>query len=440
MKIQELASKSDADKKSQMLHGRSTQTGPKLGSFKREDDFQQISAENTPEILLSILTSSKVSNPINVSQEASMIKHLQKIYGNANIQRMIHAKLTIGKSNDRYEREADQMAEQVMQMPEPKSVISNEPSVGPEEEKKRSLEKTTTHHNTLAINANRSTKQSQAVVKDLESRISILRGRSQPLSESVRSFFEPRFGYDFSKVRIHNSQEAAEMAKGLNAKAFTLAQNIFFGKGRYAPNTRAGKMLLAHELEHIVQCRPVTLQFKEEPKPKADPWVSELEKKFDELSGKYPWIPGVIWRSLKKYARRGTISQPFWIEKFPVGEPNGWGDVIVRWREYLVAKPIGPGRFKHSTQPVLEAYQEFPESPEYYLKTYPGRFNTRTAGYAATAAKHWNIRIYEALSKNQLSSFETERDRLMNIDHLTLIFAFLRACVGASAAFYPIYK
>jgi hypothetical protein len=75
----------------------------------------------------------------------------------------------------------------------------------------------------------------------------------QPLDSSVRRFLEPRFGVDFSQVRVHTGTEAAASAKTLEAQAYTVGRNIVFGVGRYQPATVMGKRLLAHELTHVVQ-------------------------------------------------------------------------------------------------------------------------------------------------------------------------------------------
>ena len=75
----------------------------------------------------------------------------------------------------------------------------------------------------------------------------------QPLSPLTRDFFEPRFGYDFSRVRVHNDREASYAARGIQARAYTLGSDIFFGAGQYSPATAAGKRLLAHELSHTIQ-------------------------------------------------------------------------------------------------------------------------------------------------------------------------------------------
>jgi hypothetical protein len=86
------------------------------------------------------------------------------------------------------------------------------------------------------------------VTSNIESRIQSLKGGGQPLSEPTRSFFEPRFGQDFSQVRVHT-----ESARVVNAKAFTIGKDVVFGAGQYSPETSSGKRLLAHELTHVVQ-------------------------------------------------------------------------------------------------------------------------------------------------------------------------------------------
>ena len=86
------------------------------------------------------------------------------------------------------------------------------------------------------------------VPNDLESQINAIKGGGRSLAESERAYFEPRFGHDFSQVRVHTDAQAAE-----SARAFTLGQNVVFGAGGYAPGTTSGQRLLAHELTHVVQ-------------------------------------------------------------------------------------------------------------------------------------------------------------------------------------------
>jgi len=69
------------------------------------------------------------------------------------------------------------------------------------------------------------------VTPHLESNILSLRGGGQPLSESERTYFEPRFSRDFSQVRVHTDSQAAEAARAVNARAFTVGQDVMFGAG-----------------------------------------------------------------------------------------------------------------------------------------------------------------------------------------------------------------
>jgi Domain of unknown function (DUF4157) len=75
----------------------------------------------------------------------------------------------------------------------------------------------------------------------------------KPLPAAVRNAFEPRFGHDFSRMRVHSDDAAAASASALNAEAYTSGLDIVFAAGRYAPSTPAGAHLLAHELAHAVQ-------------------------------------------------------------------------------------------------------------------------------------------------------------------------------------------
>ena len=81
----------------------------------------------------------------------------------------------------------------------------------------------------------------------------VLRSSGQPLDSATRSFFEPRFGYDFSQVRVHTDSDAAKAAQSISAHAFTMGRDIVFGANQYMPSTEAGGQLLAHELTHVVQ-------------------------------------------------------------------------------------------------------------------------------------------------------------------------------------------
>jgi hypothetical protein len=83
----------------------------------------------------------------------------------------------------------------------------------------------------------------------------VLSSPGQQLDSSTRAFMEPRFGHDFSKVRIHVDAEAENAARSVQARAYTIGRDIVFGSGAFMPDTREGTRLLAHELAHVVQQR-----------------------------------------------------------------------------------------------------------------------------------------------------------------------------------------
>jgi len=199
----------------------------------------------------------------NHSSPLDQILFLQRTIGNQVVERLIRnvhsplsvvreqiqAKLKIGQPNDIYEQEADRVAEQIVSSSW--SVVNNQIEEGgiqrqtDEEERKREEEET--------LQLKKMQGNIPEVTPDLESRIQSVRGSGQPLPKSIRAFFESRFGYDFSQVRIHNDPEGAKLARALNAEAFTYGRDIYFGEGRYNLSTLTGKRLLAHELVHVVQ-------------------------------------------------------------------------------------------------------------------------------------------------------------------------------------------
>ena len=166
-------------------------------------------------------------------------------------------KIQMGAVNSPLEREADRCAEQVLRMPDPGIAGVASPHVlhrkcaaceaggktkcaGCEEEEK-----------TLHRRSNGEGLNHDSDVPDIVH--DVLRSSSQPLAASERAYFEPRFGWDFSKIRIHADTQAAKSARAVNALAYTVGKNIVFDSGRYAPGTAAGRKLLAHELTHVVQ-------------------------------------------------------------------------------------------------------------------------------------------------------------------------------------------
>lgn len=81
----------------------------------------------------------------------------------------------------------------------------------------------------------------------------VLNSPGHPLDPETRTFMEPRFGQDFSRVRVHTDTKAQASASAVNALAYTVGRDVVFGAGQYRPTTEAGRKLMAHELTHVVQ-------------------------------------------------------------------------------------------------------------------------------------------------------------------------------------------
>src|ERR1700681_3665109 len=79
----------------------------------------------------------------------------------------------------------------------------------------------------------------------------VLGAAGEPLPPEMRGRLEPRFGHDFSQVRVHSDAKAAKSAQAVNAPAFTVGDHVVFGAGQYRPASAEGKRLLVHELTHV---------------------------------------------------------------------------------------------------------------------------------------------------------------------------------------------
>jgi hypothetical protein len=156
----------------------------------------------------------------------------------------VQAKLSVSQPGDVYEEEADRVADHVMRMAEPTvqracapCAAGGAPCPKCEEESGIVQRKvgSSDHHATADDNLMNGV------------------GPGQPLDVTTRSFMEPRFGVDFSNVRVHTGTQANESAKALNALAYTTGRDIVFAQRQYDPASSDGQRLLAHELTHVVQ-------------------------------------------------------------------------------------------------------------------------------------------------------------------------------------------
>lgn len=112
----------------------------------------------------------------------------------------------------------------------------------------------------------------------------MLRSPGQPLDAATRDFMGSRFGHDFSAVRVHTGATAAESARSVGASAYTAGRDVVFGPGEYAPHTRSGRSLIAHELTHVVQQRGQAAESPRELGPTDDRYEREADSAARDIS------------------------------------------------------------------------------------------------------------------------------------------------------------
>jgi hypothetical protein len=256
-----------------------------------------------------------LANARSDEERTNLSLHLQSSYGNAYVQRLlssraIQTKLTVSQPDDPYEKEADRVAEEVTQKPiggveraaaEEEEEATAQTKVQRQEEEEEETahskaqrqeeeEEETAHtkvqrqeeeeEETAHTKAQRQEEEEEEtahskvqrqeeeeeetahakaasiqlqVEQGLEANINSARGGGQPLAESTRNAFEPRFGVDFSDVNVHTDARADQFSRQLKAEAFTTGRDIFFKEGTYQPDSENGQKLIAHELTHVVQ-------------------------------------------------------------------------------------------------------------------------------------------------------------------------------------------
>src|ERR687885_483531 len=178
----------------------------------------------------------------------------------------LQAKLVVGAPGDKYEQEADSVAAQVMSMSLPAANPGLVQRQGEEEGEQEPLVQRSSLADSITPLVQRQTEEQEEAIQtkslqqrgvkgnaeagsDVESQLNQSKGGGSPLPDEVRSFMEPRFGTDFSAVRVHTDSTAVQMNKDLRAQAFAHGSDIYYGAGK----SPAQDSLTAHELTHVVQ-------------------------------------------------------------------------------------------------------------------------------------------------------------------------------------------
>jgi hypothetical protein len=205
----------------------------------------------------------KPSRCLSAAQSLHPFPLLQRTLGNQRLLQLaqsnaLQAKLKISRPNDSFEQEADRVAERVMRMPAPSEITSpisereREPLIQRDTWEPYEPEEGLILEEDQLLTKRSADSGSEPPVAT-ESQFHPLRGGGFSLPSSIRAWIEPRFGYDFSRVQLHTDLQASRLAESVHARAFTYGPHLVFGAGEYAPETEAGRQLLAHELVHVVQ-------------------------------------------------------------------------------------------------------------------------------------------------------------------------------------------
>ena len=181
------------------------------------------------------------------------------------------------------------------------------------------------------------------------------KGSGSAMPAETRAFMEPTIGADFSQVRLHTDEKAAEMNESVQARAFTYGKDIYFNKGEYQPHTGEGKRLLAHELTHVTQQNGgQTIRRSFFGKvwggiKKAAGWVGDKVKKGVKAIGKgakwlggkiasgAKWLGGKIWEGAKWLGDKVWRGAK-WLGKQLIDKLAGVFQRVARWITQLPAR------------------------------------------------------------------------------------------------------
>ena len=186
------------------------------------------------------------------------LREVQQFLGNQGILKRLQAKLTVNQPGDMYEQEADLVADAVMARPAGLAAVAvrTMPAVGAVQRSCASCEGGATKCASCEEEEKRVMRKESGVEKVPVAGAAVTRVLNSPglpLDRNTRSLMEDRFGHAFGNVRVHTGMEAAQSAREISAKAYTVGHDVVFNDGQYKPWNPEGQRLLAHELTHVIQ-------------------------------------------------------------------------------------------------------------------------------------------------------------------------------------------
>lgn len=177
------------------------------------------------------------------SEGVPISKEFDRISAGTTVPTQIMAKLMIGPAKDKYEQEADRVASEV---------VSRKNEMHSKDDEMKLMR--SSREQSLSGNGG------MAATPDLEASIQQARSSGQPLADNIRKPMERAFGTDFGGVKVYTDAQSDQLNRGIQARAFTTGQDIFFRQGEYNPGSSRGQELIAHELTHVVQQRKEAIQ------------------------------------------------------------------------------------------------------------------------------------------------------------------------------------
>jgi|GEM_PF-3245585 len=260
-------------------------------------------------------------------------RELHRRIGSQAVGRQIQAKLKISEPGDVHEQEADQIADQVMRMPDPSVAERRTINGGASVPEIRRLCDECEEEKAMRMTAHgeeeeKETIQTKRAPGDAGLAATVATaglGSGQPLGASALNFFQPRFSHDLSQVRIHTDARAADSARSVNALAYTIGRDVVFGAGQYAPETADGKRLLAHELTHVLQndSRPQPNQTSVT--ESSSGVAGKIETQVESMISRVPTYPDASCDRVQTSINRAWPTSKRWVQlaNRRLGEPSG---------------------------------------------------------------------------------------------------------------------
>ncbi len=285
---------------------------------------------------------------------------LSKIPVLANRHLPVQTELCINRPGDKYEQEANHIAEKIVNTPDqsvqPGEVRFAEKKYGAHS---RPLVTPITSGTQKRIEAREKEDQSipeeRAYYKepqesDIYNRLYHRNSGGQPLPNRIRTDLEKNFRADFSRVRVHTDDNATRMSRELGAEAFTYKNNIYFGSNRYTPHTTSGKKLLCHELTHVIQQRGI-------------PNSSLVQRKGtkQQQAARLKQVNDAALKAAKKETGV-TRAEPHWAKKLSANHLSDISNVITYLDSAIPDLKEGTEKTKQAMNNLAEAVKQITET------------------------------------------------------------------------------